>query len=124
MAEQPLLFQTSAISLTATAQVVRAGAPQTLQVRLLGQTTQITTTQITLLVLTVTYPNGVTERTLHSVKGDGGAITWAVPTDAETGVATFRMSAQSCNCGNHSTIPGQSIADADVTGTFQVIAPS
>jgi hypothetical protein len=76
------------------------------------------------LVLTVTYPNGATEQTLYSVEGDERAITWTVPADAGTGTATFRISAQSCNCGSHSTIPGQAIADADVTGAFQVIAPS
>jgi hypothetical protein len=119
LADQPLIFQTPAITLTATAQQVQAGAPQTLQVRLSGPTTPIT-----LLVLTVTYPNGATEQTLYSVEGDERAITWTVPADAGTGTATFRISAQSCNCGSHSTIPGQAIADADVTGAFQVIAPS
>lgn len=118
LAEQSLLFQTPAITLTA-AQQIQAGEPQTLQVQLTGRTTQVT-----LVVLTVTYPNGTSERTLHSVEGDGRVITWTVPADAGTGTATFRVSAQSCNCGSHSTIPGQSIADADVTGTFQVIAPS
>lgn len=119
LAEQSLLFQTPAITLTAANQQIQAGEPQTLQVQLTGRTTQVT-----LVVLTVTYPNGTSERTLHSVEGDGRAITWTVPADAGTGTATFRVSAQSCNCGSHSTIPGQSIADADVTGTFQVIAPS
>lgn len=115
LAEQPLLFQTPAMTLTATAQQVEAGATQTLQVRLTGRTTPITS-----FVLTVTYPNGVTARSLHSVEGDGGAITWTVPADAGTGPAIFRVVAQSCNCGGHSTIPGQAIAGADVTGAFQV----
>lgn len=119
LAEQSLLFQTPTISLTAAAQQVPTGAPQTLHVRLTGETTPIT-----LVVLTVTYSNGVTERSLHSLDGAGGAITWTVPADAATGIATFRVAAQSCNCGSHSTIPGQAIADADVTGAFQVIAPS
>ncbi|MCE7984126.1 MAG: hypothetical protein DYG89_23375 [Caldilinea sp. CFX5] len=115
----PPLFQTPAITLTATARQVQAGTPQTLQLRLTGRTTPIT-----LFVLTVTYPNGATERTLHSVEGDERAITWTVPADAGTGTATFRISAQSCNCGNHSTIPGQAIPDGDITGAFQVIARS
>lgn len=117
LAEQPLIFQTPALRLTATAQQVQAGAPQTLQVHLPSRTTQIT-----LLVLTVTYANGATERTLHSIEGASRTITWTVPADAGAGTATFRISAQSCNCGSHSTIPGQTIAD--VTGTFQVIAAS
>lgn len=117
LADQPLLFQAPAITLTAAAQQVQAGTPQTLQVHLTGRTTQVT-----LVVLAVTYPNGKHEQSLHSVAGDGRAITWTVPADAGVGAATFRVSAQSCNCGSHSTIPGQPIADA--SGTFQVIAPS
>ncbi len=119
LADQPRLFQAPAITLTASAQQVQAGTSQTLQIQLIGRTTPAT-----LVVLAVTYPNGKREQSLHAIQGDGRAITWTVPADAGTGTVTFRVSAQSCNCGNHSTIPGQSIADADVTGTFQVIAPS
>lgn len=119
LAEQSVIFQAPAITLTATAQQVQAGTSQTLRVQLIGRTTKVT-----LLVLTVTYPNGVSERTLYSVEGDSRSITWTVPANAGTGAAIFRLSAQSCNCGSHSTIPGQAIADADVTGTFQVIAHS
>lgn len=119
IAEQALVFQAPAITLIATVQQVRAGQPQTLHVQLTD-----TTMPVTLLVLAVTYPNGESERTLHAIEGGGRSITWTVPANAGTGTATFRVSAQSCNCGNHSTIPGQTIADTAVAGAFQVIAPS
>lgn len=115
-AAQSLTFTAPALTLTLDAKPVPAGESQTVQVELEGRAGQVT-----VLVLTVTYPNGETERTLHSTQGNLAEITWVVPAAAGTGEASFRLSTQSCGCGDHSTIPAQPIVDTEVAGTFQVI---
>lgn len=118
MAAQPLTFSAPALALTLSAPQVPAGDLQTVHVQFTGRSGQLT-----VLVLTVTYPNGKSERTLHSTQGNAAAITWTVPVDAGRGKASFRLSTQSCGCGDHSTIPAQALADTAVDGTFQVLGP-
>ncbi|MEZ4869594.1 MAG: hypothetical protein R3C14_50180 [Caldilineaceae bacterium] len=114
----PLTFATPALTLTVAADQVHTGASQTVHVQLEGALTQTT-----VLVLTVTYPNGESVHSLHSVQGNAADITWPVPADAGDGKATFRVTTQSCNCGNHSTIPAQPIAGMEGEGVFQIVGP-
>ncbi len=117
-AAPPLTFTAPALTLTAAVERVEAGGSQTLHVQLEDRAGQVT-----ILVLTVTYPNGESERSLHSTQGNEAEITWTIPADVGAGEAAFRLSTQSCGCGDHSTIPPQPIADTEVAGVFQVMAP-
>lgn len=98
---------------------VTAGATQTLQIHL-EQSAERTAS----LILVVTYPNGVTERSLHSVRGSAATLSWRVPSDAGTGLASFSLAADGCGCDQKGTVPPPTKLEGAVAGTFQVTGGS
>ena len=108
-------FTAPQLTVSVTAQWVRGGERQALQVHL-DQSAERSAT----LVLVVTYPNGKTERTLHSARGSETTLTWIVPPDAGNGEATFTLSADGCGCGQKGTVPPPNKLESAVEGTFQV----
>lgn len=103
------------LTVAVTAQSIRAGETQTLQVHL-DQTAE----RLATMVLIVTYPNGVTERSLHSARGREATITWPVPRNAGSGNATFSLAAHGCACGQEGTAPPPTKLDSAVTGIFYI----
>jgi hypothetical protein len=73
--------------IVAASPVLRAGETQEVQVTLRSGSGQLT-----ILTLTVVYPDGATERILHSTMGNEATITWRAPPNASAGVATFYLS--------------------------------
>ncbi|MBX3010023.1 MAG: hypothetical protein KF832_00905 [Caldilineaceae bacterium] len=96
---------------------VAAGTEQTLQIQLDQSADRVAT-----LVLVVTYPNGVIERSLHSIRGSKGDLTWLVPMDVGMGAATFSISADGCGCEQQSTVPPPTRIDSIVEGGFYIMA--
>lgn len=112
-------FSAPQLTVAVPARAVVAGATQTLQIHL-AQSAERTAA----LILVVTYPNGVTERSLHSVRGNTATLTWTVPPDAGTGAATFALSADGCGCGQKGTVALPTKLESKVAGTFQVTSGS
>lgn len=112
-------FTAPQLTVAVSAQSVVAGATQTLQIHL-DQSAERTAS----VVLVVTYPNGLTERALHSVRGSAATLSWTVPRDAGMGVATFALSADGCGCDQKGTVPPPTKLESAVEGTFQVTGTS
>lgn len=112
-------FRAPQLTVAVPAQSVAAGATQTLQIHL-EQSAERTAT----LLLVVTYPNGGTERSHHTVRGSVATLSWTVPQDAGTGMATFTLSADGCGCGQKGTVPPPAKLESTVAGTFQVTGTS
>lgn len=110
-----LTFMAPQLAVAIPTQPVIAGERQTLQLHLDQSAERLAT-----LVLVVTYPNGVTERSLHSVRGSEATLTWAVPPNAGSGKATFSLSADGCGCGQKGTVPPPTKLESAVEGTFQI----
>lgn len=110
-----LTFTAPQLAVAIPTQPVVAGETQTLQIHLDQSAERLAT-----LVLVVTYPNGVTERSLHSVRGSEATLTWTVPPDAGSGKATFSLSADGCGCGQKGTVPPPTKIESAVEGTFQI----
>jgi hypothetical protein len=114
-AEAVATFRAPQLAVSVPDQSVVAGEKQSLQIHLDQSAERLAT-----LVLVVTYPNGTTERTLHSVRGSESTLTWTVPRDAGTGDATFYLSADGCACGQKGTVPPPTKLESAVEGTFQI----
>ena len=112
-------FTAPQLTVAVPARSVAAGATQTLQIHL-EQSAERTAT----LVLVVTYPNGATERSLHAVRGRGATLSWTVPQDAGTGVATFALLADGCGCDQKGTVPPPTKLESALEGTFQIAGGS
>lgn len=108
-------FAAPQLSVAVTTPAVAIGASQALRVHL-DQSAERTA----VLVLVVTYPSGVTERSLHSARGSEALLTWTVPREAGVGVATFSLSATGCACGQQGTVPPPAKLESAVAGKFQV----
>lgn len=76
--------------------------------------------QRTSLILVVTYPSGVIERSLHYVDRGVGTIAWPIPTTAGVGETSFRLVVNRCACGEHNTIPQQTTVEGTVAGTLLI----
>ena len=110
-----LTYAVPKITLTLAQPTIQPGAQQTIDVQIDELPGRLTS-----LILVVTYPNGETSRSLHSIEDGMGSITWTVPTDAGAGKATFQLIADGCTCGEKNTIPRQPAVDGTVEGTFVV----
>ncbi len=76
--------------------------------------------QRTSLILVVTYPSGVIERSLHYVDHGVGTIAWPIPVASGVGETNFRLVVNGCACGEHNTIPQQATVASTVAGTFMI----
>ena len=76
--------------------------------------------QRTSLILVVTYPSGVIERSLHYVDRGVGTIAWPIPAAAGVGETSFRLVVNGCACGEHNTIPQQTAVAGTVEGSFVI----
>lgn len=112
-------FTAPQLTVAVSTSAVAAGATQTLQIHL-AQSAERTAS----LILVVTYPNGVTERSLHSVRGSAATLSWRVPSDARPGLASFSLAAVGCGCDQKGTVPPPTKLESDVAGTFQVTGGS
>ena len=110
-----LTFTAPQLAVALPTQSVAAGATQTLQIHL-EQSAERTAS----LLLVVTYPSGVTERSLHSVRGRAATLSWPVPSDAGTGLASFSLAADGCGCDQKGTVPPPTKLEGNVAGTFLV----
>jgi len=74
--------------------------------------------QITILTLTITYPNGATQSVVHSTLGAEATIEWIVPPNAGTGRATYQIATGGCGCGDHNSVQAdaaQNVAEGSFT---------
>lgn len=94
---------------------LRAGETQEVQVTLRSGSGQLT-----ILTLTVAYPDGATERILHSTMGSEATLMWQVPPGAGAGVATFYLSKGECGCGERSLRTQNILPAGRVEGTFTI----
>jgi hypothetical protein len=98
--------------------LVRAGQPQTLHVTMQG-----VAGQLTILTLTITYPDGATEQVVDSTLGNTATLSWAVPPDAAAGEATFRLSKGDCGCGDRSLLTTPVLPTGVIEGSFTIESP-
>lgn len=108
-------FTAPQLTVAVPAQSVAAGSTQTLQIHL-----EQSAERVASLILVVTYPNGRTERSLHSVQGNVATISWTVPAAAGRGVAAFSLVAAGCGCEQKGTVPPPNKLESEVAGTFLV----
>jgi len=113
------IFTAPQMTVTVPAQAVVVGETQTLQIHLDQSAERVAT-----VALVVTYPNGTTDRSLHSVQGKTGTLSWSVRPDAGTGVASFSLTVDGCGCEQKGTVPPPTKLESDVAGTFQIIGGS
>lgn len=97
------------------APIIRSGETQNLSVALRGASGQAT-----ILTLELVYPTGATERIIHSTMGSEATISWNVPADAGTGIATFRLSKGDCGCGDRSLRTQNVLPAGMIEGTFMI----
>lgn len=78
------------------------------------------TNQLTILNLTITYPNGATQSVVHSTLGNEATLVWRLPADTGTGPAAYQVTAGGCGCGERSQPqPGASQQMAEGSFTVQ-----
>lgn len=77
------------------------------------------TNQLTILTLTITYPNGSTQSVVHSTLGKEATIEWTVPAGAGRGRATYQIALGGCGCGEHNVVQPDA-AQTVATGSFTV----
>lgn len=112
-------FTAPQLTVTVPTQSVVVGETQTLQLHL-DQSAE----RVASVVLVVIYPNGTTERSLHSVQGSTAILSWSVQPNAGTGIASFSLAVDGCGCEQKGTVPPPTKLESAVTGTFQIIGSS
>ncbi|MFN8490077.1 MAG: hypothetical protein U0350_20990 [Caldilineaceae bacterium] len=77
------------------------------------------TNQLTILTLTITYPNGSTQSVVHSTLGKEATLEWTVPAATGIGRATYQIALGGCGCGEHNAVQPDA-AQTVATGAFTV----
>jgi hypothetical protein len=94
---------------------VGAGQEQSIAVTL-----DKSTATTTILELTVTYPDGTTQRVLGQTLGTTADIAWQVPPGTAAGMAQFAVETSGCGCGDRGVAAAPIDLESTATGFFYI----
>lgn len=103
-------------SIVVASPTLRAGETQEVRITLRSGSGQLT-----ILTLNIVYPDGATERILHSTMGNEATLTWQSPPGASPGVAKFYLSIGDCGCGERSLRTQNVLPGGMVEGSFTIV---
>ena len=76
--------------------------------------------ELVVLTLSITYPNGVKRTVVGSAMNGEATLTWPVPPEAGRGTATYRLTSSGCGCGSGQDGRPKTVIQKIAEGSFTI----